>query len=615
MGSSKRKFKSEIHLGVLAIVLLLLSLNFVSNLIIYRARTAKRQSVLTGFNNAALAVNRVLPDGAVPRLTAADSEHIKHEYRLSSLHIISAVPSDASIETRRQWFVATVRQFPPDHLPNLAQKLLASEFETLTRGHEAEYYYVTPLSSGKGRSLLILSRNIDDLAFLDDSHRVVVMVGSVAVLGILAICILLSRFIITPFRRIIRAAVNAGRLENRHEDDVDQIVDEYENIIAELRDKEQELLRLNKAIENRAESAEQFSQFLLDSGNSGVITTDTTGRLVTLNGTIKKLLRLTASDDEGKHFTEVLPDNAEIAGRLNEVLTSGHAAGYSEIDYDLQDHTSLRLGVTMTTVADSEGAFIGAALVINDLTEREQLRRELETKKRLAALGEMSGGLAHQLRNSLGAVAGYVRLLQKRLAKFGFDDPAVKELLDGTHEAKELTERFLQFARPLAARPIETPLREFLQEICQGYGNDDSTRLRFTLECPADVSVSIDPLLFRQAVTNLIDNAIDASPQQDTKIDIQVQSRTTETIILVRDYGCGIARDQIDNIFTPFYSSRPSGTGLGMPLAAKVIDLHGGRISVESVVGDGTTFRICLPRKSTDTVQDIDTSDPARSSV
>jgi len=228
-------------------------------------------------------------------------------------------------------------------------------------------------------------------------------------------------------------------------------------------------------------------------------------------------------------------------------------------------------------------------------------------------LGEMAGGLAHQLRNSMGAITGYCALLKKRLRKSGLEIGSIEALIQETAEAEKLVERFLQFARPLAFKPEPASVNELVAQVVSTFeARPDCRQAEFVVRQTDDFTIGLDPLLMKQALTNIVENAFNAYENRKGRVEIRVgqvslipannwQESGTSALQLqieVEDFGCGIAEDDLDKIFTPFFSCRPSGTGLGLPLARKIVDLHLGSLSVESQLGKGTTFTISLPIRS-----------------
>lgn len=223
----------------------------------------------------------------------------------------------------------------------------------------------------------------------------------------------------------------------------------------------------------------------------------------------------------------------------------------------------------------------------------------LRRSERLAALGQLTAGLAHELRNPLGTIKASADLLSRPSTQE--KEEVVQELssyiVSEVDRTNALVSRFLDFARPLELHPrigdIRTPVE---QAVSQARARAESAAVRLETHIPEQpVELSFDADLLSVAVLNLLQNAIDASPQQ-TVVVLTLEDLGDQARITVADHGSGIAREHLESIFNPFFTTKSSGTGLGLPLVSKIVDEHRGRITVNSEVGRGTTFVILLPR-------------------
>jgi two-component system, NtrC family, sensor histidine kinase HydH len=225
-------------------------------------------------------------------------------------------------------------------------------------------------------------------------------------------------------------------------------------------------------------------------------------------------------------------------------------------------------------------------LIAEQLTVAEAAVRRSE---RLAALGQLSAGLAHELRNPLGSIKGSADLL----ARSAHNDPMTKELAGiisaEVDRTNSLVTRFLDFARPLEPRRESTDVTAVI----------DRAATRANAEVIRDYSgslppLSIDPQLMEQVFLNLITNAAQAS-DPGTPITVRTRELNDHAEVSVIDRGCGIPPDKIETIFNPFVTTKQNGVGLGLAIVAKIVDGHGGKMSVESEPGKGSTFRVLLP--------------------
>lgn len=222
---------------------------------------------------------------------------------------------------------------------------------------------------------------------------------------------------------------------------------------------------------------------------------------------------------------------------------------------------------------------------------------EVLRSERLAALGQLTAGLAHELRNPLGTIKTSAELLARKLPA---DDLIAKELsgyisteVDRTNE---LVKRFLDFAKPFRLRVEPTDLREVIDRAAVQVAARADTRKCTIIrnDSPELHALPIDEQWICQMVSNLLANAIDASPEGSV---VTVLTRPAEggAEIAVIDRGAGIAAENLGSIFNPFFTTKAEGTGLGLAIVSKIVDEHRGRIFVESEPGVGTSFRVWLP--------------------
>ena len=226
------------------------------------------------------------------------------------------------------------------------------------------------------------------------------------------------------------------------------------------------------------------------------------------------------------------------------------------------------------------------------LVEAEAAVRRSE---RLAALGQLSAGLAHELRNPLGSIKGSADLLERTASRDGGDTMA-KELAhiisSEVDRTNSLVTRFLNFARPLEPRRETVDIREVIDRAVSR--TDAEVVRQYAGSLPR---LSIDPQLMEQVFLNLVTNAAQAS-EPGEPVTIRTREANGQAEVSVIDHGCGIPEDKLETIFNPFVTTKKNGVGLGLAIVAKIVDGHGGKMAVESEPGKGSTFRVLLPLSS-----------------
>jgi signal transduction histidine kinase len=229
----------------------------------------------------------------------------------------------------------------------------------------------------------------------------------------------------------------------------------------------------------------------------------------------------------------------------------------------------------------------------------QMTQASLRRSERLAALGQLTAGLAHELRNPLGTIKASAELLARPSTQEKQD--VVQELsgyiASEVDRTNALVSRFLDFARPLEVHAQSADLRKTIEQaVAQGSARAETANVRIELRLPdRPLEFSFDGDLLAVAVLNLLQNAVDASPPHGV-VAVTAEDRGSEIRVAVSDHGAGIARDHMESIFNPFFTTKSNGTGLGLALVAKIVDEHRGRIAVKSEAGVGTTFEILLPR-------------------
>jgi len=253
------------------------------------------------------------------------------------------------------------------------------------------------------------------------------------------------------------------------------------------------------------------------------------------------------------------------------------------------------VSLTRSVLHDTRGQVLGSSAVFRDVTEERQAQEELARARAMAIVGEMSVTLAHEIKNRLAGIYAAIQLFSRRLAP---EDAGRGVLEEVTLEVKRLDETardLVRFARPGPPRLERIQLATFLETVAASLGMlEEVRRHAIELEVPGSLVASADAELLGQALANLILNAAQAT-SHPAPIRIEAQRLGKWIRVSVIDSGSGIPEDRMASIFQPFFTTKARGTGLGLCIARKNVEAHGGTIEVESQEGRGSRFTIQLP--------------------
>jgi two-component system sensor histidine kinase PilS (NtrC family) len=245
-----------------------------------------------------------------------------------------------------------------------------------------------------------------------------------------------------------------------------------------------------------------------------------------------------------------------------------------------------------------DGEATGITLIFQDLTDVKRLEQQLRLKDRMAAVGELSAGIAHEIRNPLAAIAGSVQVLRKSESLTNDEQRLMSIILKESDRLNKSIEDFLQFVRPSERRNVEFDVATSLHETLELFSNSielgSSHEIRFDIDPPRFIIVG-DPDQIRQVFWNLARNAIQAMPEGGV-LTVSTRVEGENFVIVFSDEGRGMSLDEQRALFQPFRTNFPSGTGLGMAISYRIVQEHGGRIDVDSDSGAGARISVTLPR-------------------
>jgi two-component system nitrogen regulation sensor histidine kinase GlnL len=353
--------------------------------------------------------------------------------------------------------------------------------------------------------------------------------------------------------------------------------------------------------------SDRFFRHLVFNLRTGVLAITRDGRIAAMNDIAYRVLGLAARPgDIGRPFAEVLHDCPEVARILQQGFDSDDLPNRAEMRLR---KTGRAMGYSLSPILDDEGTKIGATLFFKDLTRVEQLEERERLRDRLAALGEMAAAIAHEVKNPLASIEVAAGILKRQLST---QTEALETLDDIIKEAKmanAIVVEVLEFVRPIQLQVERVSVDEALKDaITLAEGKQARGAVSIDLEIAHDVpELLADAHQLRQLFSNLMANAFEALGGEghvsiratvlpgDDEPSPSIEPPMPQIVVEVKDTGPGIAADDLERIFSPFFTTKPQGTGLGLAIVRKVVDAHDGHIDAISAPGRGATFRVTLP--------------------
>jgi two-component system sensor kinase FixL len=350
-------------------------------------------------------------------------------------------------------------------------------------------------------------------------------------------------------------------------------------------------------LEERLRASEARWRSVIDSAVDGVIVIDVTGCIESFNPAAERLFGYTEAEVLGKNVNVLMPSpyHEEHDGYMSRYLTTGEKKIIGigrEVKGLRRDGTTfpLRLSVGEMNV-NGERKFTG---IVADLSARVRMEEQLREQTSLARLGEMAAVIAHEVKNPLAGIRGAIQVIGGRLPKESKDAAVVKEILNRIDTLNELIKDLLLFARPPHPRPLPVDLAGLVRMTADLLAGDPAlTGIAIHINGAAP-PVMADAELLKIVFQNLLVNSAQAM-QGRGDIRVTLQPVNGVLRVTVRDAGPGISADVLERIFTPFFTTKARGTGLGLATAKRIVEAHAGRIAIDSAPGGGTTVTVELP--------------------
>jgi PAS domain S-box-containing protein len=372
-----------------------------------------------------------------------------------------------------------------------------------------------------------------------------------------------------------------------------------QGVIRKLREQEKELERLHRVEKERAEHTERLSEEVTRNMPAGLVMVNAQGIVASANPAAEQVLGVRGLGY--RRYSEVLGENSELTQLVGQCLAQGKIFRREQVDHKTPVGETRRLGVTISPVRSADEKISGAICLLSDLTELAALQEQMELKKHLAALGELSAGIAHEFKNALATISGYAQMIRSESSDGEISDHA-ERILEQTRNITHVVTEFLKFARPLdiSDEPVELQplIGRAIDEIATAVPGV-SVRAEGTFG-----TVAGDEGLLRQVILNLARNGAEACEgRTDGRVVVRGEivsgGDAPSQRITVQDNGSGISADAMPNLFHPFFTTKARGTGLGLAVVQKIILQHGGLIEARNHPSGGAVFIVTLPARRT----------------
>jgi PAS domain S-box-containing protein len=369
-----------------------------------------------------------------------------------------------------------------------------------------------------------------------------------------------------------------------------------QGVILKLKEQEKELERLHKLERERAEHTERLSEEVTRNMPAGLLVVNATGIISSANPAAEQTLGIRLLGF--RRYSEALGESSHLTKLLADCLATGKIFRREQVEHTAPDGNTRKLGVTISPIRRGTEKISGAICLLTDLTELATLQQQVQLKENLAALGELSAGIAHEFKNALATISGYAQMIRAEAATGDAPDYA-ERILEQTRNITHVVTEFLKYARPLdiSSEPValQAVVDRVVSEVAEG-----NPQIRIRHEGPLG-SVAGDEGLLRQALLNLARNAAEACADAVNGGRVLLRGEIVRgdengyQRITIFDNGPGISPPVMAKLFRPFFTTKSNGTGLGLAVVQKIIVQHGGQVEARNRAEGGAAFIVTLP--------------------
>ncbi|HEY6837799.1 MAG TPA: ATP-binding protein, partial [Geobacteraceae bacterium] len=348
------------------------------------------------------------------------------------------------------------------------------------------------------------------------------------------------------------------------------------------------------------EELERLNSLIVTNLNSGLITVNNVGRIRVFNRYASELTGISLEEAYDQPLEEVVPV-------FRNVVRATFTPYRGEVAYE-SPKGNLIFGVNSVPFTDRDGNREGGLINFQDLTQFKRMEAELKKADRLAAIGELSARIAHEVRNPLASISGSVQLIAQGETVAAKDKKLLQIVMRETDRLNGLISEFLAYARPVQPMKSTVRFHQFMTDLTDLLKSDQRfEKVAISIACPQDLAIEADRNQLQQVFWNLAVNAAEAMPGGGevsivcsvVNADYTGVELGDMTKVEVKDNGCGMTGENVSKVFEPFFTTKQGGTGLGLAIVYRIVEAHGGVIFVDSVRGEGTRFTMFLPLQTT----------------
>ncbi len=376
--------------------------------------------------------------------------------------------------------------------------------------------------------------------------------------------------------------------------------DSYSRLESKFEDVNSRLARVNELLRQSLAERNRLANYLnniLESTDSGIIVTDQSGTINIFNSAAEKLTGIRAGEALGKGYKDVFletlsPETEKVFDGISQSISG-------EKRYISIDGTERPVAFSISRLKQYDGEQMsGVVEILYDLTEIKRLENNLKRVSTLAALGEMAATVAHEIRNPLAGISGFTALLLRDLDPQDRNLRTVKKISNGVESLNTIVGSLLDFTRPVSPNSVEVDPVSLIEDTISNFKVDsESSNHEFEIVRETKrLRVKLDPDLFRQIIYNLTRNAVQTCPEGGSVRLVLADSDSRGLVLRVEDNGPGIPDDIRNKLFTPFFTTKTNGIGLGLATVKKLAELHGGRVTAGNRSGGGAVFTVEIPR-------------------